>query len=154
MERRDFLTTMALTGAAASSSALLLPGNAEAANKVDIGEVKNVKIDVLSETSWFNNDNLKKSIVDYGGASTNQYTIPWDAENAGGYSALITVTTLDGKDHKILMDSGWSNPWMDYVFEMHGIPKMLSNGEIEFMVLTHWHLDHFWGCLLYTSRCV
>lgn len=61
MERRDFLTTMALTGAAASSSALLLPGNAEAANKVDIGEVKNVKIDVLSETSWFNNDNLKKA---------------------------------------------------------------------------------------------
>lgn len=145
MERRDFLKTMAITGATASSSATLFSGNAEAAGTLDIGEVKSVKIDVLSETSWFSNDNLKKSMLDYGGASTNQYTIPWDADNAGGYSSLITVTTLDGKDHKILMDSGWSNAWMDYVYEMHGIPRMLRSGEIEFMVLTHWHLDHYWG---------
>ena len=112
MERRDFLKTMAITGATASSSAALFSGNAEAAGTLDIGQVKSVKIDVLSETSWFSNDNLKKSMLDYGGASTNQYTIPWDADNAGGYSSLITVTTLDGKDHKILMDSGWSNAWM------------------------------------------
>lgn len=145
MERREFLKTMSLTGAAAASGSVVLPRRTEAAGEVDIGEVRSVQIDVLSETSWFNNDILKKNMVDYGGASTNQYTIPWDADNAGGYSALITVTALDGRQRKILLDSGWSNAWMDYVFEMHGIPRMLRNGEIDFMVLSHWHLDHLWG---------
>lgn len=145
MERRDFLKTLSATGVAAASTSLLAPKPASARGDIDIGEVKSVKVDVLTETSWFENDMLKKNIVDYGGAATNQYTIPWDADNAGGYAALITVTTLDGEEKKILMDSGWSNAWMDYIFEMNGIPQMLKNGEIEFMVLTHWHLDHLWG---------
>ena len=64
----------------------------------------------------------------------------------GGYSALITVTALDGKESKILLDSGWSNDWMDYVFqEKSNVASMLKSGEIEFMVLSHWHLDHYWG---------
>jgi 7,8-dihydropterin-6-yl-methyl-4-(beta-D-ribofuranosyl)aminobenzene 5'-phosphate synthase len=145
MERRDFLKAMSATGAVAATGSALMPVSAEARGTLDVGEVKSVKVDVLSETSWFENDRLKKNIVDYGGAATNQYTIPWDADNAGGYAALITVTTLDGEEKKILMDSGWSNEWMDYIFEMNGIPEMLQNGEIEFMVLTHWHLDHLWG---------
>jgi len=145
MDRRDFLKTMSATGAAVATSHLFTPKPASASGEVDIGEVASVKVDVISETSWFNNDILKQSIVDHGGASTNQYTIPWDADNAGGYAALITVTTLEGEEKKILMDSGWSNDWMDYVFERKGIPAMLENGEIDFMVLTHWHLDHLWG---------
>ena len=148
MERRDFLKTMTATGAAtvaATTSTTMFGRSAQARGDLDIGEVKSVKVDVLSETSWFNNDVLKKNIVDHGGASTNQYTIPWDPENAGGYAALITVTTLDGEEKKILLDSGWSNDWMDYVFEMNGIPQMLQNGEIDFMLISHWHLDHAWG---------
>ena len=43
------------------------------------------------------------------------------------------------------MDSGWNNDWVDYIYEMNGIPAMLKSGEIEFMVLSHWHLDHYWG---------
>jgi 7,8-dihydropterin-6-yl-methyl-4-(beta-D-ribofuranosyl)aminobenzene 5'-phosphate synthase len=104
-----------------------------------------VRVDVLSETSWFDNDNLKKHIVDYGGAMTNQYDIPWDWDNAGGYMALLTVTTLEGKERKILLDSGWNNDWVDYIYEMNNIPAMLKSGEIEFMVISHWHLDHYWG---------
>ena len=34
---------------------------------------------------------------------------------------------------------------MDYVFARHGVDAMLERGEIDFMVLSHWHLDHFWG---------
>jgi 7,8-dihydropterin-6-yl-methyl-4-(beta-D-ribofuranosyl)aminobenzene 5'-phosphate synthase len=59
--------------------------------------------------------------------------------------ALITVTTLEGKERKILMDSGWNNDWVDYIYEMNNIPAMLKSGEIEFMILSHWHLDHYWG---------
>ena len=71
---------------------------------------------------------------------------PWDAQNAGGYSALITVTSLHGEEKKILLDTGWSNDWMDYVFqEKSDVADMLKNEQIDFMVLSHWHLDHFWG---------
>ena len=34
---------------------------------------------------------------------------------------------------------------MDYVFARHGVDQMLERGEIDFIVLSHWHLDHFWG---------
>ncbi len=34
---------------------------------------------------------------------------------------------------------------MDYIWEMNNIPAMLKSGEIEFMVISHWHLDHYWG---------
>jgi len=144
MKRRTFLKSLAATGIAASAAGTI-PRMAEARKKIDIGEVKSVKVDVLTETSWFDNDNLKKHIVDYGGAMTNQYEIPWDWDNSGGYAALLTVTTLEGKERKFLLDSGWNNEWMDYIWEMNNIPAMLKSGEIEFMVLSHWHLDHYWG---------
>jgi 7,8-dihydropterin-6-yl-methyl-4-(beta-D-ribofuranosyl)aminobenzene 5'-phosphate synthase len=98
MKRRTFLKSIAASGVAASvagSTNFMLPRKANAAKKIDIGEVKSVKVDVLTETSWFNNDVFKKNIMDYGGGMTNQYTIPWEWDNAGGYSALITVTTLE-----------------------------------------------------------
>lgn len=149
MKRRDFLKSMVASGVAASlptSANFLLTRKAEAAKKADIGQIKSVKIDVLTETSWFNNDILKKNMMDYGGAMTNQYTIPWDWENAGGYSALITVTTLEGNERKILLDSGWNNSWMDYIFEeKSNVANMLKKGEIELMIISHWHLDHSWG---------
>ena len=144
MKRRTFLKSLAATGIAASAAGTI-PRMAEARKKIDIGEIKSVKVDVLTETSWFDNDNLKKHMLDYGGAMTNQYDIPWDWDNAGGYAALLTVTTLEGKERKFLLDSGWNNEWMDYIWEMNNIPAMLKSGEIEFMVLSHWHLDHYWG---------
>jgi 7,8-dihydropterin-6-yl-methyl-4-(beta-D-ribofuranosyl)aminobenzene 5'-phosphate synthase len=146
MKRRAFLKSLAATGVATSlTGSGMMSREANAAKKIGFGEVKSVRVDVLSETSWFDNDNLKKHMLDYGGAMTNQYTIPWDWDNAGGYMALITVTTLEGKERKILLDSGWNNDWVDYIYEMNNIPAMLKSGEIEFMIISHWHLDHYWG---------
>jgi 7,8-dihydropterin-6-yl-methyl-4-(beta-D-ribofuranosyl)aminobenzene 5'-phosphate synthase len=145
MERRDFLKTMATAGVAVSTAGGMFPRNSQAA-KIDFGQVQSVKVDVLSETSWFDNDVFKKNLMDYGGAMTNQYTIPWEWDNAGGYAALITVTDLSGKEHKILMDSGWNTEWMDYIFtEKSKVAELLKSGDIEFMMLSHWHLDHYWG---------
>lgn len=146
MDRRRFLKSMAAgIAASAAGSAGVFPDKAHA-GKVDLGQIKALKVDVLSETSWFDNDIFKKNLMDYGGAMTNQYTIPWEWDNAGGYSALITVTTLEGKERKILLDSGWNTDWMDYVFqEKSNVASMLQKGEIDFMVLSHWHLDHLWG---------
>ena len=148
MKRRSFLKSIAASGMAVSmgtSANFMLPRKAHAKKKIDIGEIQSLRVDVLTETSWFNNDIFKKNIMDYGGAMTNQYTIPWEWDNAGGYAALLTVTTLEGKERKFLLDSGWNNDWMDYIWEMNNIPAMLKSGEIEFMVLSHWHLDHYWG---------
>jgi 7,8-dihydropterin-6-yl-methyl-4-(beta-D-ribofuranosyl)aminobenzene 5'-phosphate synthase len=116
-----------------------------ASEKVDIGSVRSLKIDVLTETGWFDDARFKRNMADYGGPDQTQYRIAWDPENAGGYAALLTVTLLDGEEHKILLDTGWSCEWMDWVFARHGIDRMLERGEIDFMVLSHWHLDHFWG---------
>ena len=109
MKRRTFLKSMAATGVAASvagTSGVMFPGEAEAAKKLDIGEIKSLRIDVLTETSWFDNVQFKKDIMDYGGGMTNQYIIPWKWDNAGGYSTLITVTTLEGQERKFMMDFG------------------------------------------------
>ena len=46
---------------------------------------------------------------------------------------------------RILLDTGWNTAWMDHVFARHGVDAMLERGEIDAMVLSHWHLDHFWG---------
>ena len=148
MRRRNFLKSLAVGGAVATLSGTTgtMLGKAEAAGKVALGQVKSVKVDVLTETSWFDNDIFKKNMMDYGGAMTNQYEVPWVWDNAGGYAALITVTELDGKERKFLLDSGWNNDWMDYIFqEKSNVANMLKSGEIEFMVLSHWHLDHLWG---------
>ena len=114
-------------------------------SKLDIGTVKSLKIDVLTETGWFDNARFKQNMADYGGAAQTQYRVAWDPENAGGYAALLTLTSLDGDERKILLDTGWNNDWMDYVFARHQVDRMLERSEIDFMVLSHWHLDHFWG---------
>lgn len=112
---------------------------------LDIGTVRSLKIDVLTETGWFDDARFRQDMAAYGGAGQSQYRVAWDAANAGGYAALLTITALDGAENRILLDTGWNNAWMDEVFARHGVDRMLARGEIDCMVLSHWHLDHFWG---------
>lgn len=112
---------------------------------LQFGEVEGLKIDVISETGWFDDAKMKDEMMAYGGPEQSQYRVPWSWDNAGGYSALITVTLTDGDQRKILLDTGWNTEWMDYAYGRLGVDAMLERGEIDFMVLSHWHLDHFWG---------
>lgn len=66
-------------------------------------------------------------------------------ENAGGFAALIEIEDMDGKTHKYLFDSGWSYKWMDESFKREGIDKMLRNKEIDALIISHEHFDHYWG---------
>lgn len=66
-------------------------------------------------------------------------------KNSGGFSALIEIERLDGVKKKYLLDSGWSYEWIDASFKREGIDKMLQNNEIEALIITHEHFDHFWG---------
>ena len=66
-------------------------------------------------------------------------------DNAGGYSALVEVERLDGSKKKYLLDVGWSYDWIDKSYKREGIDKMLESGEIDTLIITHEHFDHFWG---------
>ncbi|TLP43902.1 MULTISPECIES: MBL fold metallo-hydrolase [Cohaesibacter] len=66
-------------------------------------------------------------------------------DNAGGYAALLDIEEMDGTKRKFLLDSGWSYKWMDESFKREGIDKMLENKEIEALIISHEHFDHFWG---------
>lgn len=66
-------------------------------------------------------------------------------DNAGGYSCLVEVEALDGKITKYLFDTGWSYEWMDKCFQREGIDRMLADNEIDAMIVTHEHMDHYWG---------
>ncbi len=111
----------------------------------DLGHVEALRIDVLSETGWFDDALFMATMQAYGGPQQNPYAIPWDRDNAGGYAALITATLPGGDRKRILLDTGWNTEWMDHVYARHGVDSLLERGEIDFLVLSHWHPDHFWG---------
>lgn len=162
VSRRGFLKGLALGGttgylamAGASSTVLkdvFIPP--ASVGDFDIGTCKSVKVTVVSETSWFSNERLVKDMKDAGGLLVNQYIIPWsntgvkegyNGSNAGGYCALIDLELLDGTKKKILLDTGWNTEWMDECFKREGVDKMLKNKEIDVLVISHEHFDHFWG---------
>lgn len=151
--RRSFIKGLS-TGVAAgyfasSSLSASVFGNSILKNseqqKIDIGEVKSVKVKVISETAWFDNKIMGSDIKRGGGALANQYDVDWTMSNAGGYASLIEVELLDASKKKILMDTGWNTDWMDLCYKREGIDKMLVNKEIDCLFQTHEHEDHYYG---------
>ena len=128
MKRRGFLKGVASAGAGAAvvSGIGTMPKAFARRKQEDFGEVKSVKVHCVSETSWFDNPTLGKDIKAAGGINTNQYDVSYNEENLGGYAAVVEVEALDGKKTKYLLDTGWSNDWMDYVFKKDGVDKMLQ----------------------------
>ncbi len=66
-------------------------------------------------------------------------------QNAGGFACLVEIEEMSGKKRKFLLDTGWSYKWMDECFKREGIDKMLKNREIEALIISHEHFDHYWG---------
>jgi 7,8-dihydropterin-6-yl-methyl-4-(beta-D-ribofuranosyl)aminobenzene 5'-phosphate synthase len=145
MSRRDFVKSVAVGGAALYASSMLGNSPVWAAEPSDIGQCKSVKVSCISETSWFDGAQLQADIKNAGGKSSNQYTIPWSPKNSGGYSALVEVEALNGTTRRFLLDTGWNPAWMEYSFQREGIDDLLRKGEIEFLFISHEHMDHFWG---------
>jgi 7,8-dihydropterin-6-yl-methyl-4-(beta-D-ribofuranosyl)aminobenzene 5'-phosphate synthase len=145
--RRDFIKTIIIEGTLLGLGGVIFhkPLDALAGGKYDIGECKSVKVKCVSELGWFDNKNLMTAIKAAGGPKASQWTIPWDPKNAAGSCSLIDMETLDGRHHKFLLDAGWNHQYMDEAFKREGIDKMLKNGEIEFLFISHEHMDHWWG---------
>ena len=143
--RRDFVKSVGVGGAALYVSSMLGPARGWAAEPADIGQCKSVKVTCISETSWFNGAQFVADVKNAGGMATNQYAVHWDHKNSGGYSALVEVEALNGTTRKFLLDTGWNPAWMEYSYQREGIDDLLRKREIEFLFLSHEHLDHFWG---------
>jgi len=146
MKRRNFLKGLAATSAGLAIGSGVMPKSAHAKKeKQDFGEVKSIRVECVSETSWFDNATLGKDIKAAGGINTNQYDVSYNVENLGGYAALVEVEALDGTKTKYLLDTGWNTEWMDYVFAKSGVDAMLKNKEIDTMIVSHDHIDHYFG---------
>lgn len=131
----------------------LARGTSPASPKTDFGEVRSIKITCVSETGWFDSDIIKKDIYRAGGIKTNQYDIAYTEANLGGFCALLQIEALDGTITKYLLDSGWSTDWMDHAFEKSGVDKQLADGEIQTLIVSHDHNDHFFGIESTLKHC-
>ena len=146
ISRRDFVKTVAIGGASLSigSAVFHKPLEALASGKYDIGQCKSVEVTAVSELGWYDDKLILKQLKAHG-LKNSQWTGDWDPRNAAGSCTLIDVEQLDGTHHKFLLDTGWHRWYMDQAFKREGIDKMLESGEIEFLIISHEHLDHYWG---------
>ena len=118
---------------------------------LDIGALQRLKIRCVSETGWFDTATVFGDIKAAGGAESDQYAIPWPpfgalhADNAAGFSALLEAEAIDGAVRRLLFDTGWNPSWMDQRFAEEGVDEMLRQGQIEALIVSHEHFDHFWG---------
>jgi len=159
-DRRTFIRDFAFGGAAVLAAGALgaprdaraCPGDGGAYDAavaagvpVGIGELKSLKVTCLSEVGWWSTPKFLSDINAAGGMSTSQWTIPFDPKNSGGYSALIEAEECDGTVHTMLLDTGWQVDYMSWVFQREGVAEKLQNGLVDRFILSHEHLDHFWG---------
>lgn len=148
MNRRDFVKTVVIGGAIlALDGAVTAPHvSAKSLDLKEIGECKKVTIKAISEVGWWDNKVLLDDMKKAGGPKeAEQWTAEWDPKNPAGSCTLVEVEALNGSKKRFLIDTGWSSAYLDERFKDEGIDKMLKNGEIDFLYITHEHLDHFWG---------
>lgn len=145
--RRHFLRTVAVGGAVFSLGNAIWqePLEAMASGRVDIGQCRSVRIRCISEPGWFDNENMVSTMAGGNGPEESQWEKPWDYTNAAGACTLIDLETLEGRHHKFLMDAGWHRDYMDECFRREKVDRLLKRGDIEFLVITHEHLDHYGG---------
>jgi 7,8-dihydropterin-6-yl-methyl-4-(beta-D-ribofuranosyl)aminobenzene 5'-phosphate synthase len=111
-----------------------------------IGECKKVSITCISEVGWWDNQVLLSDLKKGGGpAEADQWHSEWTPANAAGSCSLVEIESLDGSRTTFLVDTGWNAEYMDGRFKAERVDHMLKNREIDFLYLTHEHLDHFWG---------
>lgn len=114
-------------------------------DKSYLGECRRVTITSISEIGWHDTRQILADIQATGGPEASQWDKTWDPHNAAGSSSLIEVMSLNGEQHRFIVDCGWNEEYMARRFEETGVATMLQRGEIDFLFLSHEHLDHLWG---------
>jgi len=113
--------------------------------RTDIGTCRSVRITCISETGWRDNGVLLADIEAGGGVHSNQWEMAWHADNGAGSSSLIEIELTDGRCFRILLDAGWNPDYMSERLAATGVDRMLEDGGIDLLMISHEHLDHLWG---------
>ena len=116
-----------------------------AGSPADIGACRSIRLTVVSEVGWWDTPRMLAQMTAGGGPEASQWGIGFDADNAAGSCSLLEVEALDGNLTRILIDAGWNAGYMSERFRATGVDRLLENGDIAFLFLSHEHLDHFWG---------
>lgn len=110
-----------------------------------IGACRAVTVTAVSEVGWWDTPRMMAEMKAGGGPLACQWNIRFDPENAAGSCSLIEIEGLDGSIRRILLDAGWNPEYMAKRFRATGVDRLLREGGIDFLFLSHEHLDHFWG---------
>lgn len=110
-----------------------------------IGACRAVTVTAVSEVGWWDTPHMMAEMKAGGGPTACQWNIRFDPENAAGSCSLIEIEGLDGCIRRILLDAGWNPEYMAERFRATGVDLLLRDGDIDFLFLSHEHLDHFWG---------
>ncbi len=121
--------------------------------KTTIGTVASLTIRCLSELSWHDNARMRLDVREAGGLGADQFDVKWTAGNAAGVSALVEAVDGAGRTRRVLMDAGWDAAYMEEVYRREGIDRLLAEGGIEALYVTHEHVDHFWGLPVVAKLC-
>jgi 7,8-dihydropterin-6-yl-methyl-4-(beta-D-ribofuranosyl)aminobenzene 5'-phosphate synthase len=114
-------------------------------NPLSIGACRSLTVTSVSEVGWWDTPRMLDEMKAGGGPSACQWSIRFDPENAAGSCTLIEIEALDGQTRRILLDAGWNPEYMAERFRATGVDRLLQDGEIDFLFLSHEHLDHLWG---------
>lgn len=109
------------------------------------GACRSVSLTSVSEVGWWDTPRMLDEIKAGGGPTACQWNMHFDPDNAAGSCSLIEVEGLDGTTTRILLDAGWNPEYMAERFRATGVDRLLQAGEIDFLFLSHEHLDHLWG---------
>ena len=115
------------------------------ATAVDIGACRSVTVTSISEIGWWNTERMVEDMAAGGGAAASQWRMRFDPDNAAGSCTLLEIETMSGGISRILIDAGWNPDYMAGRLRATGVDKLLRGGKIDFLFLSHEHLDHFWG---------
>ncbi len=106
---------------------------------------ESMSIRCLSEVAWKDDGRMRLDVKESGGLQTDQYEVRWTEENAAGVLNLLTAVDGGGRERNILVDVGWDNRYVEEVLEREGVDRMLREGKIDLVYITHEHVDHFFA---------
>ncbi len=121
------------------------PDVAQPGQAAVIGACRSVTVTSISETGWWDTGRFVEEIAANGGKTACQWEMHFDPDNAAGSCSLVEVEGLRGETTRILLDAGWNRDYMAERFRATGVDRLLAAGAIDFLYLSHEHLDHFWG---------
>lgn len=117
-----------------------------AGGPVDIGRCAGLKITCVSEVGWWDDAQVQGVVQAAGGGqAADQWQAPWDLKNAAGCCTLIEVEMPDGGVRRLILDAGWNPAYMAWRLNATGADRLLAEGGVQALALSHEHMDHLFG---------